>query len=203
VKQGRRDIPWLAALPAQAAQAVERSYVKSWRACWGGAGRVGAPKFKARDKTLLSVDLPQAAHFRLRKVSDKYGELHIMKVGKVRFRQHRRFPKTANITGARVFFKGGQWWISFRLTLVQTKVELTRRQASARVGGDRGIKVPLYMSDGQKIRARAMVVRVGATPAAVAGTPLCPAPAPAVESGGQEGLKGCQRAGHVRGDSRR
>ena len=150
VKQGRRDIPWLAALPAQAAQAVERSYVKSWRACWGGAGRVGAPKFKARDKTLLSVDLPQAAHFRLRKVSDKYGELHIMKVGKVRFRQHRRFPKTANITGARVFFKGGQWWISFRLTLVQTKVELTRRQASARVGGDRGIKVPLYMSDGEK-----------------------------------------------------
>ena len=152
VRQGRRDIPWLADLPAQAAQAIEKSYIRSWRACWDSAGRVGAPTFKARNKTKPSVDVPQGRDLNVTKVSEKFASVQLPKVGKVKFRQHRKFPKSAKVTGARVTFADGHWWISFRLTLVQKKVDPTRRQTPARVGGDRGITVPLYLSDGETYR---------------------------------------------------
>lgn len=36
IRQARRDIDWLAALPAQAAQAVLKTYFQAWKNCWDG-----------------------------------------------------------------------------------------------------------------------------------------------------------------------
>lgn len=46
IRQARKEIDWLAVLPAQAAQAVLKTYFQTWKNCW--EGRAGAPGFKAR-----------------------------------------------------------------------------------------------------------------------------------------------------------
>ncbi|WP_217919297.1 hypothetical protein [Actinomadura sp. BRA 177] len=56
IRQARTDIDWLAILPAQAAQAVLRTYVRAWTNCW--EGRAGEPNFN-RYRTVMSVDIPQ------------------------------------------------------------------------------------------------------------------------------------------------
>ncbi|MFJ4272318.1 RNA-guided endonuclease InsQ/TnpB family protein [Streptomyces coelicoflavus] len=59
IRQARRDIDWLAALPAQAAQAVLKTYFQAWKNCWDG--RAEAPNFKARSRTVMSLE-QRAAH---------------------------------------------------------------------------------------------------------------------------------------------
>src|SRR5437879_2956885 len=49
----RKDIEWLGVLPAQAAQAVLKTYVQAWKNCWDG--RAEEPNFKARIRTVMSV----------------------------------------------------------------------------------------------------------------------------------------------------
>ncbi|MEE1805349.1 transposase, partial [Streptomyces sp. BE133] len=44
VRQARKDIGFLAVLPAQAAQAVLKTYLQAWKNCWDG--RADAPNFK-------------------------------------------------------------------------------------------------------------------------------------------------------------
>ncbi|GAA3370995.1 hypothetical protein GCM10017744_096960 [Streptomyces antimycoticus] len=46
IRQARREIDRLAVLPAQAAQAVLKTYFQAWKNCW--EGRAGAPGFNAR-----------------------------------------------------------------------------------------------------------------------------------------------------------
>ena len=36
IRRARKEIPWLADLPAQAAQQVLKTYVRSWKNCWEG-----------------------------------------------------------------------------------------------------------------------------------------------------------------------
>ncbi len=44
IRQARKEIDWLAVVPAQAAQAVLKTYFQAWRNCW--EGRAGAPRFR-------------------------------------------------------------------------------------------------------------------------------------------------------------
>ncbi|MFE6685312.1 hypothetical protein ACFVFQ_02430 [Streptomyces sp. NPDC057743] len=56
IRQGRKDLPWLAVLPAQAAQAVLKTYFRAWVNCW--EGRAEAPTFKGRFRSRLAIDVP-------------------------------------------------------------------------------------------------------------------------------------------------
>ncbi|MHB1499721.1 MAG: hypothetical protein ACYCYK_00895 [Candidatus Dormibacteria bacterium] len=58
VRQGRKDIPWLAALPAQASQAVAEHYWTAWKSCWTGVSK--APDFHAKMKARKSFAIPRA-----------------------------------------------------------------------------------------------------------------------------------------------
>lgn len=60
IRQARKEIDWLAHLPAQAAQAVLKTYFQAWKDCW--EGRAAAPDFKARFRTVMSMDIPQPDH---------------------------------------------------------------------------------------------------------------------------------------------
>ncbi|MFB6679308.1 RNA-guided endonuclease TnpB family protein, partial [Streptomyces sp. NPDC056390] len=51
IRQARKEIDWLGVLPAQAAQAVLKTYVQAWRNCWDR--RADAPNFKARLRTVM------------------------------------------------------------------------------------------------------------------------------------------------------
>ncbi len=66
IRQARKEIDWLGALPAQAAQAVLKTYFQAWRNCWDG--RADAPNFKARLRTVMSVDIPQGRDLNITRV---------------------------------------------------------------------------------------------------------------------------------------
>ena len=50
IRQAREDIDFLAVLPAQAAQAVLKTYFRAWKNCWEGCA--DAPNFKELELTL-------------------------------------------------------------------------------------------------------------------------------------------------------
>jgi putative transposase len=149
IKQARKDIPWLAALPAQAAQQVLKQYHRAWQNCW--ARRCAPPAFKARFRTRMSIDVPQGRDLAIERITRKWGIVKIPKIGVVRFRWTRDLPvgkhaDAANrITGARLVKEADGWYVVLR---VCTEVAEPVPRARPGVGIDRGIAKPIALSDG-------------------------------------------------------
>ncbi|MGW0756173.1 RNA-guided endonuclease InsQ/TnpB family protein [Streptomyces sp. NPDC002814] len=149
IRQARKDIAWLAVLPAQAAQAVLKTYFQAWKNCW--ERRAEAPIFKARFRTVLSVDVPQGRDLRIKRVHRRWGVVNIPKVGRVRFYWTRDLPVGKNadadnrITGARLVKDALGWHIAFR---VQVLDAAPQPHAGPEVGIDAGVNIPLALSDG-------------------------------------------------------
>ncbi|MFH8738556.1 RNA-guided endonuclease InsQ/TnpB family protein [Streptomyces sp. NPDC017964] len=149
LRQARKEIDWYAVLPAQAAQAVLKTYFQAWRNCWDG--RADEPNFKARFRTVMSVDIPQGRDLQIKRVHRRWGMVNIPKVGRVRFRWTKDLPvgKHANkenrITGARLVKDGLGWHIAFRIQTLEVKPE---PHTGLEVGIDAGVNLPLALSDG-------------------------------------------------------
>ncbi|MGA5448978.1 RNA-guided endonuclease InsQ/TnpB family protein [Streptomyces umbrinus] len=149
IRQARQDIDFLAVLPAQAAQAVLKTYFQAWRNCWDG--RADAPNFKDRFRSAMAVDVPQARDLNITRVHRRWGMASLPKIGRVRFRWTKDLPvgKGANrenrITGARLVKDALGWHIAFRVQTLEPQPE--PRQGPP-VGIDVGITVPLTLSDG-------------------------------------------------------
>ncbi|MEV6245627.1 transposase [Streptomyces sp. NPDC051742] len=149
IRQARREIDWLAVLPAQAAQSVLKTYVQAWKNCW--EGRAGEPGFKARFHTVMSVDIPQGRDLQIKRVHRRWGMANIPKVGRVRFHWTKDLPvgkhaHTDNrITGARLVKDALGWHIAFRVTTLDPTPQ---PHQGPEVGIDVGVTVPLALSDG-------------------------------------------------------
>ncbi|MEU6653162.1 transposase, partial [Streptomyces sp. NPDC046900] len=149
IRQARKEIDFLAILPAQAAQAVLKTYFQAWKNCW--EGRADEPNFKARFRSVMSVDIPQGRDLQIKRVHRRWGVVTIPKVGRVRFRWTRDLPvgKKANadhrVTGARLIKDALGWHIAFRITTLEAKPE---PHAGPEIGIDAGVNVPLALSDG-------------------------------------------------------
>jgi putative transposase len=149
IRQARKDIDWLGVLPAQAAQAVLKTYLQAWRNCW--EGRAEAPTFKARARTPLAVDVPQGRDLNLVRINRRWGEAQIPKIGRVRFRWTKDLPVGTRadddnrITGARLVKDSLGWHIAFRL---QTLEPVPAPHPGPQVGVDFGVNIPLALSDG-------------------------------------------------------
>ncbi|MFG3304941.1 RNA-guided endonuclease InsQ/TnpB family protein [Streptomyces wuyuanensis] len=149
IRQARGDIDFLAVLPAQAAQAVLKTYFQAWKNCWDG--RAGQPTFKGRFRSVMSVDIPQGRDLQIKRVHRRWGMVNIPKVGRVRFRWTKDIPvgKKANadnrITGARLVKDGLGWHIAFRITTLDRTPE---PHPGPEVGIDLGVNIPLALSDG-------------------------------------------------------
>ncbi|MCX5322903.1 transposase [Streptomyces sp. NBC_00120] len=149
IRQARKEIDWLRVLPAQAAQAVLKTYFQAWRNCWDH--RADAPNFKARLRTVMSVDIPQGRDLQITRVHRRWGMVNIPKVGRVRFRWTKDLPvgKLANrenrITGARLVKDGLGWHIAFRVLTLESKPE---PHTGPEIGIDAGVNLPLALSDG-------------------------------------------------------
>lgn len=149
IRQARTDIDWLTILPAQAAQAVLKTYLRAWINCW--EGRAGEPNFKARHRSVMAVDIPQGRDLHVKRVHRRWGMVNIPKLGRVRFRWTKDLPvgrhaATGNrITGARLVKDALGWHIAFR---VQTIHPPPAPHTGPEVGIDAGVSIPLALSDG-------------------------------------------------------
>jgi hypothetical protein len=147
IRQARKDIPWLEAVPAQAAQAVLKTYHRAWANCW--EGRAQAPAFKKRTVP-RAVDIPQGRDLRITRLSRHRGRCWVPMVGLVTFRWTKGLPvgkradKLTRITGARLVDDALGWHIVFR---VQSEAEEPKPHEGPIVGIDRGIAKPLALSD--------------------------------------------------------
>ncbi|WP_307531625.1 RNA-guided endonuclease InsQ/TnpB family protein [Streptomyces umbrinus] len=148
VRRARKEIEWLGVLPAQAAQAVLKTYVQAWKNCWDG--RAEEPNFKARIRTVMSVDIPQGRDLNITRVHRRWDMVNIPKIGRARFRWTRDLPvgKHANkenrITGARLVKDALGWHIAFR---VQTLEVMPEPHQGPEVGIGAGVNLPLALSD--------------------------------------------------------
>ncbi|MFG2657486.1 RNA-guided endonuclease InsQ/TnpB family protein [Streptomyces sp. NPDC048425] len=149
IRQARKEIDWLGALPAQAAQAVLKTYVQALRNCWDR--RADAPNFKARLRTVMSVDIPQGRDLQIKRVHRRWGMVNISMVGRVRFRWTKDLPvgkladRENRITGARLVKDGLGWHIAYR---VQTLESMPEPHTGPEIGIDAGVNLPLALSDG-------------------------------------------------------
>jgi putative transposase len=147
IRQARKDIDWLAELPAQAAQQVLKTYVRAWKNCWESG--VQAPAFKGRTHSRMAVDVPQARDLAVTRLSRHVGQVWIPKVGVVRFRWSGPIPgvgrDSGRITGARLVKDPLGWQIVFR---AEVDAPTPASHPGPAVGVDRGITVALALSDG-------------------------------------------------------
>ncbi|WP_327046653.1 transposase [Microbispora sp. NBC_01189] len=152
IRQARREIDWMGRLPAQAAQAVLRTYRQAWANFFNPAHPAGRPTFKSRSWARPAVDVPQARDLQLTRVNRRWGAVNLPKVGRVRFRWTRDLPgvtrggPAGRITGARLVKDAYGWQIVFRTEAVVAAAPAAH--PGERVGVDRGITVALALSDG-------------------------------------------------------
>ncbi|MEO3796984.1 transposase [Nonomuraea sp. B10E15] len=152
IRQARHEIDWLARLPAQAAQAVLKTYRQAWANFFNPDHPAQRPTFKGRFHTRMAVDVPQARDLRIQRINRRWGEANLPKVGRVRFRWTKDLPGVTRggpqgrITGARLVKDAFGWSIVFRTeTLVPA---LQQAHPGPAVGIDRGVNVALALSDG-------------------------------------------------------
>ncbi|ADI10583.1 DNA-cytosine-5-methyltransferase [Streptomyces bingchenggensis BCW-1] len=149
IRQGRKDLPWRGVLPAQAAQAVLKTYFQAWKNCWDG--RADAPNFKGRFRSRMAIDIPQGRDLQIVRLNRRWGRMWAPKIGHVLFRWTKDLPvgkhadKENRVTGARLVKEADGWHVVFR---VQSEVPEPAPHTGPTVGIDRGITRPLALSDG-------------------------------------------------------
>ncbi|GAA4209807.1 transposase [Microbispora amethystogenes] len=151
IRQARREIDWMGRLPAQAAQAVLRTYRQAWANFFDPGHPAGRPGFKSRSRSRMAVDVPQGRDLDIARLNRRWGAVNLPKAGRVRFRWTKDLPgvtrggPAGRITGARLVKDAFGWQIVFR---TERQVPAPAARPGPAVGIDRGITVALALSDG-------------------------------------------------------
>jgi putative transposase len=151
IRAARHEIDWMGRLPAQAAQAVLKTYRQAWANFFNPDHPAERPAFKTRLRSRMAVDVPQARDLLVRRVNRRWGAVNLPKVGRVRFRWTKDLPglakggPTGRITGARLVKDAFGWQIVFR---TEQQAPLPAPHPGHTVGIDRGVTVALALSDG-------------------------------------------------------
>ncbi|WP_308164766.1 RNA-guided endonuclease InsQ/TnpB family protein [Nonomuraea sediminis] len=151
IRAARREIDWMGQLPAQAAQAVLKTYRQAWVNFFNPDHPAKRPTFKARFRSRPAVDVPQARDLQIKRVNRRWGAVNLPKVGRVRFRWTKGLPgvtkagPAGRITGARLVKDACGWQIVFRTETMADPLMDTHPGPA--VGIDRGITVALALSD--------------------------------------------------------
>ncbi|MEV0631199.1 RNA-guided endonuclease InsQ/TnpB family protein [Nonomuraea wenchangensis] len=154
IRAARREISWLNDLPAQAAQAVLKTYRRAWANFFDPKHPGGRPAFKGRLRSRMAVDVPQARDLRITRINRRWGAVNLPKIGRVRLRWTKDLPGVTKgsppgrITGARLVKDALGWHIVFR---TERHVPVPAPHRGPKVGMDRGIAVPLALSTGEHL----------------------------------------------------
>ncbi|MFE3449020.1 RNA-guided endonuclease InsQ/TnpB family protein [Nonomuraea sp. NPDC059194] len=157
IRTARREIDWLGGLPAQAAQAVLKTYRQAWANFFNPDHPAERPAFKARFRSRMAIDVPQARDLNIIRINRRWGSVNLPKVGRVRFRWTKNLPGVTKggpqgrITGARLVKDALGWHIVFRAEL-PAPAPAPAPHAGPEIGIDRGIAVPLALSTGEHLK---------------------------------------------------
>ncbi|MBB4941791.1 putative transposase [Streptosporangium album] len=152
IRTARREIDWMGRLPAQAAQAVLKTYRQAWANFFNPDHPAHRPTFKGRVRTRLAVDVPQARDLQIKRVNRRWGAINLPKVGRVRFRWTKDLPgltrggAAGRITGARLVKDAHGRQVVFRTQILLAPVPAAHPGHT--VGIDRGVTVAPALSDG-------------------------------------------------------
>ena len=155
IREARREIDWIGLLPAQAAQAVLKTYRQAWSNFFNPDHPAKRPTSKARLRSRMAVDVPQGRDLQITRINRRWGAVNLPKVGRVRFRWTKDLPgatrnsPAGRITGARLVKEAHGWHIVFRTELL---VAAPTPHQGPKVGIDRGITIPLALSTGEHLR---------------------------------------------------
>ncbi|MFU8852984.1 RNA-guided endonuclease InsQ/TnpB family protein, partial [Micromonospora sp. SL1-18] len=142
--EARKELDWVADLPAQSGQQVLRQLDQAYRNWWDPRHPAGAPTRKRRSAR-LSVPFPGQA-IAVRRVNRRWGVVSLPKIGEVKFRWSR--PLGGLVRNAVVSFDGVAWHVGFGVH-AGVKTPQVHVRPGAVVGVDRGVKVAVAMSDGR------------------------------------------------------
>jgi transposase len=135
---------WLRAGSSSVQQQALRDFDKAMAAFFDKGNPAGRPGFRSRRG-------PQGFVIRdtkVRRISRKWGEVHVPKCGWVRFRWTRPLPARPGM--ARVTLdRAGRWHVSFPAP----QPAVWRRPSGTAIGIDRGVRTAVVTSDGQHYRA--------------------------------------------------
>jgi putative transposase len=138
--QARRQLPWLADLPAQSAQQVLRQLDRAFDNWWDPQHAAGPPTFKKR-RNRLAVPFPGQA-VKVRKLNRKWAEVRLPKVGWMRFRLSR--PLGGVVRNVTVVRDGLGWHVSFGIA---TDAGLAAPNGLPGCGVDFGVACSAWVSD--------------------------------------------------------
>lgn len=129
---------WLRDAPSHCLQQALRDLATAcadhgtWRVAWRSKARA-RPSFR----------FPYPPHIRVRRLSKRWAEVRLPKLGLLRFRWTR--PLGGEIRNATVLQEGGKWYVSFA---VDDGRNVAPPNGKPAVGVDRGVKVAVATSDG-------------------------------------------------------
>ena len=125
-------------------QQALRDFDKSMAAFFRPDNPAGRPRYRGKRGPQGFV----IRDTRARRVTRRWGEVHVPKCGWVRFRWTRALPADLGMARVRVD-RAGRWHVSFPAP----QPALARRAGGAPVGIDRGVRTALVTSGGQHYRA--------------------------------------------------
>jgi transposase len=138
VAEAKPDHPWLADAPSHTLQQTLRDLDRAcqdhgtWKVRWRSKSRC-APSFR----------FPDPKHIQVARLSRRWGQVKLPKLGWVRFRWTR--PIGGTVRNATVLRDGGRWYVCF---CVEDGVEKVEPNGKPPVGVDRGVAVAVATSDG-------------------------------------------------------
>jgi transposase len=142
--QARAAEPWLRAGSASVQQQALRDFDRAMAASFRPQNPSGRPRYRSKRG-------PQGFVIRdtkVRRVTRRWGEVHVPKCGWVRFRWTRTLPADLGMARVRVD-RAGRWHVAFPAP----QPALARRPGGAPAGIDRGVRTALVTSGGQHYRA--------------------------------------------------
>ncbi|MEO3777691.1 transposase [Micromonospora sp. B11E3] len=135
--EARKELDWVADLPAQSGQQVLRQLDQAYRKWWDPQHPAGPPTRK-RKSARLSVPFPGQA-IAVRRVNRRRGVVSLPKIGDVKFRWSRALGGA--VRNAVVSFDGVAWHVGFGVHAGVETPEAHVRPGTV-VGVDRGVRSP-------------------------------------------------------------
>jgi len=145
--EARKAEPWLAAGSSSIQQQALRDFDRAMAAFFDPASPARKPGYRSRRQ----VQGFAIRDTRARRLSRRWGEVFVPKVGWVRFRWTRQLPERPGVSRV-TCDRAGRWHVSFPAA----QPAVIREPAGRAAGIDRGVRTALVTSAGQHYRAPAI-----------------------------------------------